>query len=361
MRKVRCVSSCLSVLLLLASVQEAHAAAGWLEKLSGPGGFVFVDLIFPWSLSTCDLELSDFELPLLPDGQVREAQKNRVERNVLAARGLGLEMAVLNTTTKELLGNRRQCELFIRDLGVLLEPGGPCEDKRFESDVIALLDAVAKISPQSDLGMKLDDDRGEARKLHNKLKELHDKNDHTHKDEERIKAIEKKVNEIVKRAATPLLDGAIGWSNQLRFEVARDQCQAKIGRFGASRIGLFGSAQAIPQIEALDGKPRFSNWFVSLSLGLAETLKNDLDYGTDFSGSRSVIWLSAYPALEKRFLMSNDWKRNLFVNFGPAVNYFSGTQFKNFLKLSARVRGGIPGSSLPIWCGAYALAELFST
>jgi len=39
MRKVRCVSSCLSVLLLLASAEEAQAANGWLEKLSGPGPF----------------------------------------------------------------------------------------------------------------------------------------------------------------------------------------------------------------------------------------------------------------------------------------------------------------------------------
>ena len=68
-----------------------------------------------------------------------------------------------------------------------------------------------------------------------------------------------------------------------------------------------GSAQT-DSVETLG----LTNQLLTISFGYAQSYKNDLKYD-NFSGSRTVRWISLYPAYERRFCpCSEDKTTNLF-------------------------------------------------
>ena len=124
---------------------------------------------------------------------------------------------------------------------------------------------------------------------------------------------------------------------------------------GLSKIpGLFTSQQ-IQRLQKGNDTIDLAGQLLTISFGGAWSYKNDLPYG-DYSGSRSVRWLTLYPAYERRFCPCSkttapdaalpdagtrpQHQNNVFWNVGPAVHFFDGDAFDSFRKVSVRSRIG---------------------
>lgn len=114
---------------------------------------------------------------------------------------------------------------------------------------------------------------------------------------------------------------------------------------GLSKIpGLFTGQRALRLTEG--GTNKASNHYFAVSFSYAQSLENDLPYPDIFAGSRTVRWVSVYPAYEYRFALTKDQTKNLFVSGGAGFHRFSGEAFDTFNKASARGRFGLRYHSL---------------
>jgi hypothetical protein len=134
------------------------------------------------------------------------------------------------------------------------------------------------------------------------------------------------------------------WAAEINSEIGR---RARF--FGFSCLGLCTSQRIVrlskdksPELskDKSPEKVEIGDLLLTFSLGYQQSRKNDLSYES-YGGSRTVRWLTFYPALEWRFGRTG-WKNvNFFVNAGPAFHYFWGEAFDVFPRVSPRGRAGV--------------------
>ena len=288
MRRARRAFTCLSVLLLLASAQHAYAGWGWVEKMSGPGPFVGMDLLFPYSLS---------RLPKQITLEVHNANLDTLEL-------LGVKSVKLPVECVGFLENKEYHSLLRRELGIAL-PAKRKKEKCDEAEAL-VADGFLDVFTREITGLR---DR----------------------DKQAVSA----EGELGLEKVLELANGFV-------LEILTERLRQKTQRFGADPAGVFGGFKMIPAFKDEHGRNTntFNNRFFTLSLGLAFALENNIRYADGFAGDTDVVWLSVYPAFEQRFKEICGGV-NLFFQVGPAVHYFLGAQFDDFLKVSIRGRFGV--------------------
>ena len=163
--------------------------------------------------------------------------------------------------------------------------------------------------------------------------------------------IQARIGSRLRRSSTP---GSVTSATELLRELnhyilaeddeVREHFEDRYRRPGWSKVwGLFTSTAAL----RLPGKDssnnvvnQASNQYVTVALGYAQSLENDLPYPDENTESKTVRWLMVYPAYERRFGLTQDGTKNFFANAGPALHRFSGAAFATFYKASVRGRVG---------------------
>jgi hypothetical protein len=291
---------CLSFSFLFCAA-DAHAFWRFIRELSGPGPWVGIDLVFPWSLRPPER----FEV-------------DSVNRNAQVFRSFGIALPPLEKTLDDLASNDRHIRLIEDTFNLNLPDSVPRRDLAETSDIearrveeaqardalIAFRRAFGTITLSPELEQELENVDSEAFRKADA--------------EQKFKHIESALMTKINR-----------------------EVEGVTRRFGAGPAGLFGSKQAMPQFA--DRASALNNWYFSLSLSAALALDNDLRYAEGFTPDRTMLWISAYGAFEYRFWLFDETKnenRNFFVNAGPVFNHFVGDGFHNFIRFSAKSQFG---------------------
>ncbi len=292
------------VVTLLLPARDAGAFWEYIRELSGPGGFVGLSLLLPFSLSH-------------PPTLTRTLNNENLEN----LRRLGVDAEFLTSTAEEYFANRGHQRLLEKEFGVYLPDRQHCPEASEDARRLpaCLFLKATQIDPT----------------YPSRLVELLAP---FPAQEEKFKSTPS-PDEWTKVAADRLevLDGML-------LEIQTRELRKRLRHYDADMGGLFGGFRRIPAILDTNSEGRvtnrINNWFITPSLGAAYALHNNIPYADGLPGG-DVLWLSAYLALEKRFLALGDGKANLFFQVGPAVHYFTGLQFEDFWKGSVRGRLGV--------------------
>jgi hypothetical protein len=303
MHRKNFVLSCAIGLLFLPG-RDADALWKYLGELSGPGPFYGIDFVFPWSLSRPDVTIS-----------LNNA-------NLLLLRDLGVHSVWLSSSFEPESGDpgfgaNRAHQLFVeREFGIILVPTAVAETAR-ESRASP---SRPRVSAEDFVSATAMTEQGnELALLRSFLTER-----------QRLEFTTTRDNDVL------TADARLEVLNELSERILTERLRDRLEHYGAGTAGLFNSQLAIPKLAN-----EINNVFFSLSLGLAFAAENNIDHAGDFDGDKDVVWLSLYPALEWRFATFADGDGSVFVNAGPAVNYFSGAQFDDFAAVSVRARLGV--------------------
>ncbi len=111
---------------------------------------------------------------------------------------------------------------------------------------------------------------------------------------------------------------------------------------------FFGAKSPYPMLRSVErtSSKRRNPWF-DLGVGIQYSFNNELPYAEGFNRSRNVWWLSFYGAAEYRKYVGKDV--SLFVNGGWALHRFLGDGFDDFTKTGPQLRFG--AKFAPVYIG----------
>ncbi len=314
------------VVALSTTARDAEALVDFLRKLSGPGPFLGLNLLFPHSLSS---------------GKVTRELNNE---NLATLTMLGVDTEHLSPDLEGFVTNCAHQRLLEREFGLSLSDGSLCS--RTVAVASTTSEAAEKLRAaelEAAVSRFLNATRIEltggrcagvqTAKLCALLPEAKRADFESTPDGSEARL-------IVARIRLRTLDELI-----LDFKTL--ELRERIRHFDGGTGGFFGGFRPIPNLdcpELPDNATCFNpinNWFFTLSLGASIALENDMGYPDGFSADKDVLWVSAFPAFEKRAFQSKDGRRSLFFQAGPAVHYFAGAGFDDFWKASIRGRVGV--------------------